>query len=48
MRFDTDYAIGKGWGIGLDLRYIEWADDSFDNPSEGEFMGGLLKVSKIM
>ncbi len=48
VRFDADYDIGKGWGIGLDLRYTDWQDDSFDNPSEGEFMGGLLKISKAL
>ena len=48
VRFDADYDLGKGWGIGLDLRYTDWQDDSFDNPSDGEFTGGLLKISKVM
>jgi hypothetical protein len=48
VRFDADYDLGSGWGIGLDLRYTDWQDDSFDNPSDGEFMGGLLKISKVM
>lgn len=48
VRFDVDYDLGKGWGVGLDLRYTDWQDDSFDNPSNGEFMGGLLKLSKQM
>lgn len=48
VRFDTDYTLGSGWSLGLDLRYTDWQDDSFDNPASGEFMGGLLKVSKEM
>jgi len=46
LRLDTDFDLGKGWGLGVDLRYTDWQDDSVDQPSEGEFMGGLLKVSK--
>ncbi|MCK4838734.1 MAG: hypothetical protein KAS94_08000, partial [Desulfobulbaceae bacterium] len=48
IRLDADYDIGRGWGLGLDLRFTDWQDDSFDNPSEGEFLGGLLKISKVM
>lgn len=48
VRFDADYDLGSGWGLGLDLRYTDWQDDSFDNPSEGEYMGGLLKITKVM
>jgi hypothetical protein len=48
VRFDADYDFGMGWGIGLDLRYANWQDESFDNPSDGKFLGGLLKISKVM
>jgi hypothetical protein len=48
LRLDADYDIGKGWGVGLDLRYTDWQDDSFDNPSEGDFIAGLLKITKIL
>ncbi|MBU0486036.1 MAG: hypothetical protein KKB30_16145 [Proteobacteria bacterium] len=48
VRLDTDYDVGKGWGIGLDLRYTDWKDESFDNPSDGTFIGGLVKISKEM
>ncbi|MEN8134970.1 MAG: hypothetical protein ABFS18_05470 [Thermodesulfobacteriota bacterium] len=48
LRLDADYDIGRGWGVGLDLRYTDWQDDSFDNPSEGEFVSGLLKITKVM
>lgn len=46
VRLDTEYALGRGWGLGLDLRYVDWTDDSTDNPSDGIFYGGLFKVSK--
>lgn len=48
VRFDIDHDLGAGWGLGLGLRYTDWQDDSFDNPSDGEFMGGLLKISKVL
>ncbi|MDT8335773.1 MAG: hypothetical protein RQ753_08740, partial [Desulfurivibrionaceae bacterium] len=48
LRLDTDFDLAKGWGIGLDLRYTDWQDESFDNPSNGEFMSGLLKLTKVM
>jgi hypothetical protein len=48
VRFDIDQDLGHGWGLGLDLRYTDWQDDSVDNPSDGEFMGGLLRISKVM
>lgn len=46
LRLDTEYDLGRGWGLGLDLRYVDWKDDSTDNPSDGIFYGGLFKVSK--
>jgi hypothetical protein len=48
VRLDTDLDLGRGWGIGLDLRYADWRDDSFDNPADGEFMAGLLKMTKLI
>ncbi len=48
VRFDTDLDLDHGWGIGLNLRYTDWRDDSFDNPADGEFLGGLLKLTKVM
>ncbi len=46
VRLDSSYALGRGWGLGLDLRYTVWRDDSSDNPSDGTFAGGLVKISK--
>lgn len=46
VRLDGEYNLGRGWGLGLDLRYVDWTDDSTDNPSDGIFYGGLFKVSK--
>jgi hypothetical protein len=46
VRLDTEYDLGRGWGVGLDLRYVDWSDTSTDNPSDGIFYGGLFKVSK--
>lgn len=46
IRLDSEYDLGRGWGLGLDLRYVDWEDTSTDNPSNGIFYGGLFKVSK--
>lgn len=46
VRLDSEYDLGRGWGLGLDLRYVNWEDTSSDNPSDGIFYGGLFKVSK--
>lgn len=46
VRLDSEYDLGRGWGLGLDLRYVDWKDTSVDNPSNGTFVGGLFKVSK--
>ena len=46
VRFDSEYDLGRGWGLGLDLRYTDWKDTATDNPSNGTFFGGLFKVSK--
>ncbi len=46
VRFDTNLDLGRGWGVGLDLRYEDWKDTSADNPSNGTFLGGLFKISK--
>jgi len=46
VRLDSDYTLGRGWGLGLDLRYTDWRDDSSDNPSDGTFTGGLMKITK--
>lgn len=46
VRLDSEYDLGRGWGLGLDLRYADWKDTSVDNPSDGTFFGGLFKVSK--
>jgi len=46
VRLDSDFDLGRGWGVGLGLRYIDWQDDSFDNPSDSTFIGGLLKLTK--
>ncbi|MFO7607409.1 MAG: hypothetical protein R6W72_14035 [Desulfurivibrionaceae bacterium] len=48
VRLDTDLDLDHGWGIGLNLRYTDWRDDSIDNPADGEFLGGLLKLTKVM
>lgn len=48
LRLDTDFDLGEGWGLGVNLRYSDWRDDSFDQPADGEFIGGLLKLSKVM
>jgi hypothetical protein len=47
VRLDSAVDLGRGWGLGLDLRYTDWRDDSFDNPSDGTFAGGLVKVTKL-
>lgn len=46
VRLDSEYDLGRGWGLGIDLRYVDWKDTSTDNPSDGIFYGGLFKVSK--
>jgi len=46
VRLDSEYDLGRGWGVGLALRYEDWKDTSTDNPSDGTFVGGLFKVSK--
>jgi hypothetical protein len=46
LRLDNDYDLGHGWGLGLDLHYADWKDDSFDNPSDSSFIGALFKVKK--
>jgi hypothetical protein len=46
VRLDTDYDLGRGWGVGVDFRYTDWKDDSADNPTNGVFVGGLAKVTK--
>jgi len=46
IRLDSEYNLGRGWGLGIDLRYVDWTDTSTDNPSNGTFYGGLFKVSK--
>jgi|GEM_PF-2549160 len=46
LRFDGEYDLGNGWGTGLVLRYTDWSDDSFDNPSDGTYIGGLFKITK--
>jgi len=46
IRLDSEYDLGRGWGVGLDLRFVDWEDTSGDNPSDGIFYGGLFKVSK--
>jgi hypothetical protein len=46
VRLDSVYALGRGWGLGLDLRYTDWQDKTPANPSDGTFAGGLLKVTK--
>ena len=46
LRLDSDYDFGHGWGVGVALRYTEWEDESVDNPADGTFIGGLLKLSK--
>jgi hypothetical protein len=46
LRFEGEYAFRNGWGTGLQVRYTDWRDDSFDNPAEGELLAGLVKVSK--
>ncbi len=48
VRLDTDFDVGHGWGVGMNLRYTDWEDTSFDQPSEGDYVGGLLKLSKKM
>ena len=46
LRLDNDYDLGHGWGLGLDLHYADWKDDSFDNPSDSSYLGALFKVTK--
>jgi len=46
VRLDSEYDLGRGWGLGLDLRYDDWNDTSIDNPSDGSFFGGLFKITK--
>lgn len=46
LRLDSEYDLGRGWGLGLDLRFVDWEDTSADNPSDGIFYGGLFKISK--
>lgn len=46
LRLDSEYDLGRGWGLGCDLRYGDWKDTSTDNPSDGTFFGGLFKISK--
>lgn len=46
VRLDSEFDLGRGWGLGLDLRYVDWVDKSTDNPSDGVYYGGLFKVSK--
>jgi len=46
VRLDSEYDLGRGWGLGLDLRYEDWKDTSIDNPSDGTFWAGLFKISK--
>lgn len=46
VRLDSEFDLGRGWGLGLDLRYVDWEDTSTDNPSDGIYYGGLFKVSK--
>lgn len=48
LNLDGDYDLGGGWGLGLELRYTDWRDTSFDNPSDGEYIGGMLKVTKVL
>ncbi|MBU0481607.1 MAG: hypothetical protein KKG47_10935 [Proteobacteria bacterium] len=48
VRLDTDYEIGHGWGIGVDVQYVDWKDDSFDNPSDSTYIGGLVKITKTI
>ncbi|MBU0675930.1 MAG: hypothetical protein KJ950_14940 [Proteobacteria bacterium] len=46
LRLDTALDLGRGWGLGLNLRYTDWSNDSYDNPSDGTFVGGLVKITK--
>jgi len=46
LRLDSEYDLGRGWGLGLNLRYVDWQDTSTDNPSDGVYYGGLFKVTK--
>jgi hypothetical protein len=46
LRFEGEYKLRNGWGTGLEIRYTDWSDDSFDNPADGELLAGLIKLSK--
>ncbi len=48
LRLDNEYDLGRGWGLGLDLHYADWKDDSFDNPSDSSYFGALFKVMKTI
>ena len=44
-RLDTEYNIGNGMAVGLILQHTDWKLSAADNPSEGTFYSGLLKLS---
>ncbi len=46
LRLDNEFDLGRGWGLGLDLHYADWKDDSFDNPSDSSYFGALFKITK--
>jgi len=47
LRLDGEYKLQQGWKAGVVLRYVNVIDKSFDNPSDGDMYGALLKVTKV-
>lgn len=47
VRFDGGYDLGQGWKAGVVVRYVEFIDKSFDNPSKGDLYGALFKMTKV-
>ena len=46
LRLDNELDLGRGWGLGLEFHYADWKDDSFDNPSDSNYIGALFKLIK--
>lgn len=46
LRLDGEYELGQGWKAGVILRYVDWSNESFDNPADGDMAGALFKLSK--
>ncbi len=46
LGLDGRYKLSNGWSADVDLRLINWDDDSFDSPNNGRYFATTIKAIK--